>query len=61
MKIPNWVGALIRHNEAVKTPPGFHHVDVLHDDWCDQLSGKGPCNCEPDIRSGPLIDKKWSK
>jgi hypothetical protein len=27
-------------------------IDVLHDDWCNQLAGKGPCNCNPAIR-GP--------
>ena len=25
-------------------------ADVFHDDWCDLLSGKGPCNCAPDVR-----------
>jgi hypothetical protein len=29
--------------------PGVHHVEVRHDAWCDQLSGRGPCNCNPEV------------
>ncbi|GEM_PF-1560344 len=28
-------------------------VRVEHDEWCDLLAGKGPCNCNP-IVSDPL-------
>jgi hypothetical protein len=31
--------------------PGIHHVNVLHDKWCDLLKGKGPCNCNPEVES----------
>jgi hypothetical protein len=31
------------------TRPGLHHVNVYHDDWCDLLAGRGPCNCNPDV------------
>jgi hypothetical protein len=24
-------------------------IQVLHDDWCDLLARKGPCNCNPEI------------
>ena len=27
-----------------------HTFDVYHDDWCDLLNGRGPCNCTPTIR-----------
>jgi hypothetical protein len=27
----------------------FYHIDTRHDDWCDLLAGKGPCNCDPEI------------
>lgn len=27
-------------------------IDVCHDDWCDQLADKGPCNCNPAV--GPI-------
>ena len=26
------------------------HAYVAHDEWCAMLSGRGPCNCNPDIR-----------
>jgi len=26
------------------------HAYVAHDDWCALLSGRGPCNCNPDVR-----------
>lgn len=29
------------------------HVDVVHDDWCDSLSGRGFCNCDPEINPRP--------
>jgi len=33
------------------TRPGtVNHVAVLHDDWCDLLSRKGPCNCDPKLQ-----------
>jgi hypothetical protein len=28
----------------------LYTIDVLHDDWCLLLKGKGPCNCNPDVR-----------
>lgn len=29
--------------------PGFHQIDVQHDDWCAGFKGQ-PCNCEPEIK-----------
>lgn len=29
--------------------PGFYHVDIFHDDWCDIFHG-GYCNCNPNIK-----------
>lgn len=29
-------------------------VTVAHDDGCAQLSGKGVCDCDPDIRANPM-------
>ena len=26
------------------------HAIVAHDDWCDLLANRGPCNCHPDVR-----------
>lgn len=37
---------------AKKNPPRpgtVNHVSVAHDDWCNLLSGKGPCNCDPEV------------
>ncbi len=34
-------------------PGTLTHALIYHDDWCDQLHGRGPCNCEPDIRLVP--------
>ena len=43
--------------------PGLYFCNVLHDDWCNFLSGNGECNCTPeyvtrkyaapDIKEGP--------
>lgn len=29
---------------------GCGAIDVLHDDWCDRVNDRGPCNCDPDVR-----------
>ncbi len=26
------------------------HVSIAHDDWCDLLAGRGPCNCDPEVQ-----------
>ena len=46
-KTPNYLETLLGMKS---TGPGVYHVEILHDDWCDQLNGKGPCNCEPIVR-----------
>lgn len=28
----------------------IYEINVYHDDWCDLLSGKGECNCDPEIK-----------
>ena len=30
--------------------PGVFVAEVSHDDWCNLLKGKGPCNCNPDVK-----------
>lgn len=32
---------------------GLFEIDVVHDDWCDMLQGKGYCNCNPEFRQRP--------
>jgi hypothetical protein len=38
---------------AMQRPPiqpgTIQRVTIAHDDWCDLLNGRGPCNCDPDI------------
>lgn len=29
--------------------PGVYMINVYHDNWCDQLNGRGICNCNPDV------------
>lgn len=29
---------------------GVQHIHIAHDDDCPKLTGKGSCNCEPEIR-----------
>ena len=49
----NFLPALLRFREAAQVPPGSHlRVTVLHDPWCRFTSGRGPCNCDPEIRAG---------
>lgn len=40
---------LLAMDEQGSFPAGLHHVYIRHDDWCDALKEKGPCNCDPDI------------
>ena len=37
--------------------PGVYETLILHDEWCDLLNGKGPCNCEPEV--GPARKFLW--
>ena len=25
------------------------HAIVAHDEWCDLIAGRGPCNCNPEV------------
>jgi hypothetical protein len=35
-------------------PGSVNQVIVRHDDHCDLLHGRGPCNCRPEIEVGEL-------
>lgn len=50
----NYLKAIEAAFERGELRPGLHYVDIGHDDWCDYLNGRGPCNCEPDITIAPL-------
>lgn len=38
-------------------PGTVTHAVIYHDDDCSQLSGRGPCNCEPSIELVPAEDR----
>jgi hypothetical protein len=45
---PNYAAAVLRLLATV--PPGTGlDVSVLHDSWCAQLAGTGPCDCAPEL------------
>lgn len=47
-KIPAYAADLLR--QAMNLNPGLHLVSIIHDEWCDLLAGKGPCNCNPEMQ-----------
>ena len=40
--------------------PGVYHSVVKHDDWCNLLSRKGGCNCEPTVLP-PMTDSEYKE
>ncbi len=55
---PNYLAVLLAHIEAIRltlTPGTMTFAMVRHDDWCAMLAGTGPCNCSPDVVSGPPL------
>ncbi len=51
---PNHVPAVLKAAERAlargKMEPGLYVVRVRHEDWCDLVKGKGPCNCDPSVQ-----------
>jgi hypothetical protein len=52
--LPNYAPKVLAVSEQALAdgtirPGQFYSLDVLHDDWCDLLTGKGPCNCDPEV------------
>lgn len=37
-------------SKGTNKPGQITHVEVLHDDDCPFLQGKGACSCEPEIK-----------
>jgi hypothetical protein len=36
---------------GVQSEPGtVSEAIIRHDDWCDLLTSRGPCNCNPEIQ-----------
>jgi hypothetical protein len=53
-----YLRALLRHLGAIPPDPGkVGHLEIRHDPECERPDG-GPCTCEPEIASGPLVDRK---
>ena len=48
-KVPAYLEALAQLAGDLR-PGSVNHVEVKHDSWCDQLAGRGPCNCKPEVR-----------
>lgn len=50
-----WLKRLMDKYQSGKLVPipkgGICHILVAHDDNCPKVAGKGPCNCEAEVRS----------
>jgi hypothetical protein len=48
-KPPNYLDEFLRQalEAKAKHGNGLYIATIAHGDWCDQLAGRGPCNCEP--------------
>ena len=56
-----YVRTLLQHLKENSTRPGtVANVEVRHDDDCPGPNG-GRCTCEPEIASGPLVDRKHGR
>jgi len=47
-------------DEGRTVPGNVYLIDVVHDGWCDLLAGKGPCNCNPEVRGEPYTPRELS-
>jgi hypothetical protein len=55
-KVPNYISKILaKHRKGL--PSGVYFVDVYHDDWCDLLNRKGPCNCNPDVSNARVPEE----
>ena len=53
-RLPRYTKKMLDALQGRQLTPGLHVVRILHDDWCDLLAGRGPCNCDPDVRLPPM-------
>ena len=49
MNAPKYWPKVIALAKELGLDPGVVEVDVLHDDWCNVMTGAGQCNCDPDV------------
>lgn len=47
--VPAYIDALLKLYAENALPVGVCSVTIRHDDWCDLLHGRGPCNCDPEV------------
>jgi hypothetical protein len=50
VEMPRYLRKLLAQVRHVQLVPGVHVANVYHDDDCDLLAGRGPCNCNAEIR-----------
>lgn len=50
---PKYMPALVAAAVTARMlqPGTAYIVKILHDDWCDLLAGRGPCNCDPEVQA----------
>ena len=48
-EVPKYLAAVAKLTGAAK-PGTITHVEVQHAQQCPLLAGKGPCNCEAEVR-----------
>ncbi len=59
MTLPNYLRVLAAHLAASPELRGkVGHVEIRHDDFCAHWLGR-PCNCNPQVLTGPAIDRKY--
>ena len=49
-KTHNHVPKAIAFLAGKNFPPKLHLLTIAHDDWCDMISGRGCCNCDPEFK-----------
>jgi len=58
-RLPAYLPLVIEHARQLGIGPDAHvHVEVRHDDDCAHWRYR-PCDCEPQVVSGPAIDARW--
>jgi hypothetical protein len=47
----NYMPKLVEAMRCYPPLPGtVNHVHMAHDEWCDLIGGKGPCNCYSEVQ-----------
>ena len=51
---------LLREVLQIPADQRIEHVEIRHDGWCPIFRG-APCACEPEIWSGPLVNRMYGE